>query len=233
MRIFNDKYGDIYFSHAGGVAEKEFVFLQGNALPTRFLKQPPPENFTIGELGFGTGLAFLLTADLFTKTAHVNAHLHFISVDENPFEKEAMQKLWQAELPDFPYAGLPHTWHNGWQSCTLGAITLHMFKGDISAAFALWPHPVNAWFLDGFAPAKNPAMWAPEVIANIAAYSTPQATFATYTAATSVQQKLENVGFDVHKVKGFGQKRKRLVGILKENPHSLVKESGERPRSVD
>ncbi|MBI1363637.1 MAG: tRNA (5-methylaminomethyl-2-thiouridine)(34)-methyltransferase MnmD [Proteobacteria bacterium] len=205
-------HGDVYFSRASGLDETRHVFLTGNSLPARWQNAPA---FTIAETGFGTGLNFLAAWQLWQQTASPEQRLNFISVEKFPLTPEDMAKalaLWpelgtwtRPLLEAYPalLAGMPMVHNN---------VTLRVDFTDTASALPSWTSPVDAWFLDGFAPAKNPDMWTNDLFTNMARLTPCGGTFATFTAAGVVRRGLQNAGFDVHKVRGFGHKRDMLTG---------------------
>lgn len=227
-------FGDVYFSREGGAAETDHVFLRGNDLPQRWEKQ---DSFTIGELGFGTGLNFLVAMETFLKT---NAHgrLHFFSVEKFPLTKAQLAQLHGADhelVKNYPDR-LP-----GWHRVHFGRATLTLGFGDAAELLSELQARADAWFLDGFAPAKNPDMWSENIFQEIARLSAHGASFATFTSAGAVKRGLEAQGFAVEKVKGFGSKRDMLVGRLKdrcvgfhpEPPRSVGGQRGHAPLSIN
>ncbi len=215
------KHGDIYFSTDGGIAETEYVFLQGNQLPQRWLKQP---QFSIAETGFGTGLNFLCSLAHWLKTAPNTATLNYISVEKHPLNKTDLQRAitsWPeltgvgAELLKH-YPPLVHGLHQ--RRLFNGRVSLTLLFGDASAMFADIDATVDAWYLDGFAPSKNPGIWTPELFKQIAHLSKPNASFATFTAAGIVRRGLKAAGFEVKTQPGFGRKRDMSVGQLINPP---------------
>jgi len=212
---YSREFGDIYFSRAGGAAETEHVFLRGNDLPMRWQGRP---HFTISELGFGTGLNFLVTYREFLRRCEPSQHLHFISVERYPLTPEMLAQAHAAWLPaeDAPLLKslldhyplrLP-----GWHQLKLPRCTLTLGFGDADTLLTTLDAQVDAWFLDGFSPAKNPGMWEESVLAQVARLSAADASFATFTAAGAVNRALQAHGFDVQKTAGFGHKRDMLIG---------------------
>ena len=216
-------FEDIYFSRDGGIAEATYVFIEGNGLVARWEKEP---SFTIAELGFGTGLNLLVALKQFRATTASGATLHYMGFEQFPFKREVLAELLalQPELADeaaellaaYPLR-LP-----GVHRIHLQQVVLTLFIGEVAAMMPEMTSAVDAWFLDGFAPAKNPAMWEDEVLAWVGQQSAPGATFATFTAAGSVKRRLQAAGFTVEKIPGFGHKREMLVG-RKEEVSSLPK----------
>jgi len=228
-------FGDIYFSRDNGVAESRHVFLDGNNLRDRWLQLPSSSNFVIAETGFGTGLNFLLAWQLWLETAPPDATLFFISTELHPLTHNDLQRAlshWDALSP-LSAEFLQHYPHllPGFHVLRLaqGRVTLLLLFGDAQETlpqlldsqhgdfFVQNPWHVDAWFLDGFAPAKNPQLWQNTLIEHIAALSTTGTTLATFTAAGQVRRDLAAAGFSVQKIRGYGSKREMLVATLTES----------------
>ncbi|TAJ77652.1 MAG: bifunctional tRNA (5-methylaminomethyl-2-thiouridine)(34)-methyltransferase MnmD/FAD-dependent 5-carboxymethylaminomethyl-2-thiouridine(34) oxidoreductase MnmC [Gallionellaceae bacterium] len=227
---YSARFGDVYFSRDSGLEETRHVFLRGNRLAERFASLRAGENFCIGETGFGTGLSFLCVWQLFEQSAPPGASLDFFSVEKFPLhddELRAALALWpefgaQAEVLLARWCRRVPGW-NRW-SFAGGRIRLTLALDDVAETLPQLPAgSVDAWFLDGFAPAKNPEMWGGEVPANIARASRDGATLATYTSAGWVRRGLGQAGFVVERVPGFGRKREMMTG-LKLTPSSLTGE---------
>ena len=221
---FSSRFSDVYFSNDSGLEEKRHVFLQGNRLGERFAFLSSGECFAIGETGFGTGLNFLCAWQLFDKVAPSNSSLDFFSVEKYPLnEKELAEVLalwpvlrqyadeilvrWRRRVPGW----------NRW-SFAGGKIRLTLVIGDVAEALTEICGGINAWFLDGFSPARNPEMWTQQVFESIVRISQSGASFATYTCAGWVRRGLEQAGFQVSKSSGFGRKREMLQGHLPGSP---------------
>jgi tRNA 5-methylaminomethyl-2-thiouridine biosynthesis bifunctional protein len=211
-------FSDVYFSRASGIEETHHVFLRGNRLAQRFAALPPGGRFVIGETGFGTGRNFLCAWRLFDETAPRDARLHYVSAELYPLSAAELVEalaLWP-ELADWrdellsQYGPLAP----GWQRFLFagGRVCLTLLVGDARQTLRALDARMDAWFLDGFAPEKNPQLWEPDVLREVAAHSMPGATFGTYTAAGAVRRALEQVGFRVEKVRGYGPKRHMLRG---------------------
>lgn len=210
----SNSYDDIYFSVDGGLEETSAVFLQGCGLPENWQKSGV---FTICELGFGSGLNFLATWALWNKTAPKDAHLHFLSVEAYPWTRDDLQKAlsyWPAlhELAEQLLAIWPGQ-VKGVHRLHLDNVTLTLFHTRVDTALDTMDACVDAWFLDGFSPSKNPDMWAEPVFTAMAKLSTPQARLATFTVAGHVRRGLSEAGFSVEKKPGFGRKRERLEAV--------------------
>lgn len=210
-------FSDAYFSRAGGAAESRAVFVDGNRLSERFAQLRPGELFTIGETGFGTGLNMLQAAALFGERAPRGARLALVSAEKHPLPGDALARSLSA-WPELaaPARALQAAYPPpvaGFHRIALGeAVELVLMLGDAAEMWRRQPAPVDAWFLDGFAPDRNPAMWRPALLELLAARSRPGATLATFTVAGAVRRRLEAAGFSVHRLPGHGRKRHRLVG---------------------
>lgn len=208
-------FEDIYFSVDDGLAETNHVFLDCNQLPERFATA---KTFTIAETGFGTGLNFLAAWQLFKLHAPATAKLHFVSVEKYPIAPDDLTKalaLWpelsmfsEQLIVQYPY----HAPGFHQLSFDDGRINLTLMFGDAVDCYCQLDAQVDAWFLDGFAPSKNPEMWRPELFQQIGRLSHSETTFATFTCAGVVKRGLRDVGFAVKKVPGFGRKREMLAG---------------------
>lgn len=213
----SDQFDDIYFNKDGGLDETHYVFLQGNNLQQRFAELTAP-HFTIAETGFGTGLNFLCARQLWLEHCQPNQTLHFISVEKFPLSRQHLTKALEhwPQLADgaaqlielYPPA------FNGFHRLVFdgGRVQLTLMLGDSDDCFPALDATVDAWFLDGFAPAKNPSMWSETLFKAISKRSRANTTFATFTAAGIVKRGLQGAGFNVKKIKGFGRKREMLIG---------------------
>lgn len=207
----SQSFDDIYFSVDGGLEEADAVFLKACGLPERWKDKAV---FVIGELGFGSGLNFLATWDLWKKTAKPDQHLHFISIEAYPWSAGGLQKA----LAHFPSlkdlsTELIAAWPGrvkGVHRMHFGNISLTLFHSDIHPALENMDARIDAWFLDGFSPAKNPDMWSDFVFGHMASHSNDGAMVGTFTAAGFVRRGLTKAGFTVTKQEGFGRKRERL-----------------------
>lgn len=196
------RFDDPYFSLDNGLEETRHVFLAGNDLPCRFC-----DGFHIAELGFGTGLN-LLTALLAFRDAGRTGKLRFTTFEAFPMAPADMIAA-QAAFPDLaPLAAeLRPYWQGGQTSFETRDLIFTLVPGDARDTLPAWQGQADAWFLDGFSPARNPELWGPDLMAEVARHTAPEGTAATYTAAGHVRRALENAGFTVSRVPGFGRKR--------------------------
>ena len=216
-------YGDVYFSAEDGLAEARAVFLQGCGLPQAWVGR---SRFTVGELGFGTGLNVLALIELWARTRPADGRLHIFTVEAHPISADDARRA----LAHWPELGaLAGRLIAQWPGRARGAhrveladlgVTLDVAVAEVAEALGGWTGRADAWFLDGFAPARNPAMWRDEVLALVAARSAPGAAAATFTVAGQVRRGLAAAGFSVAKAPGFGRKRERLTARLPGVPPS-------------
>ena len=206
------EFGDIYFSTDGGLDETRTVFLSGCGLPERWTDTSV---FTIAELGFGSGLNFLATWQKWAETAQPKQRLHFVSIEKFPFDREQLQRALSSwpELNGLS-AQLLAKWPGrvkGIHRLNFGAVTLTLIHADVIEALdQLDGLKADAWFLDGFSPSGNPAMWSSEVMQRLASCCAAGARLATFSVAGAVRAALKDAGFTVRKMPGFGRKRHRL-----------------------
>ena len=219
------RFGDVYFSAGNGVEETRYVFLQQNELPQRWMQS---DRFVIAETGFGTGLNFLVTMSTWLCSAPANACLHFISIERHPVSPDDIARLasrWpelepcvnellQAYPPPVPGMHLLELGR--------GRVRLLLIFSEVEHALEQLSHKVDAWFLDGFAPSRNPEMWSERVFELIGRNTRVGGSFATYTASGDVRRGLSKAGFVVQKAEGFGDKRDMLRGFIFEQRCYLV-----------
>lgn len=237
-------FDDVYFSADDGFAESRYVFIAHNKLWQRwqaFAEQPNSTSpfFVIAETGFGTGLNFLLTCLLFQqfKTEYPDSRLqlHYISFEKHPIPLEHLSTILagfvarEPELARFTTQLCQHypSFIPGCHRLTIDTIQLDLHFGDIIDCIEVIPSSskglVDAWYLDGFAPSKNAAMWSESVLLKMGALAKQHATFSTFTAAGFVKRALQAAGFTINKVKGFGRKRDMLTGVWTGDPPEETK----------
>ncbi len=217
----SQRFDDPYFSRAGGLAEARAVFLDGCALPAAWADR---SDFVVGELGFGTGLNVAALLELWRRTRPVAGRLHIFSIDAHPLAaSDAARAL--AAFPEIaePAAALVAHWPRrarGFHRVDLPgfAAVLDLAFLDVEPALAGWSGAADAWFLDGFAPTRNPDMWSEPVLAAVARRSAPGARLATYSVSGLVRRGLAAAGFAADKRPGFGGKRERLEARLQTQP---------------
>lgn len=212
-------YGDVYFSAGEGLAEARAVFLAGCGLPAAWAGRG---RFTVGELGWGTGLNMVALLDLWRAAGPTGGHLSMFSVEAHPMSAAEARRA----LAPWPEVGdIAGRLIARWPGRARGfhrvdfpefRATLDVAILEAGPALAGWNGVADAWFLDGFAPARNGAMWRAEVLDLVARRSAPGARAATFTVASQVRRDLAAAGFSVERRPGFGAKRHRLEARLSE-----------------
>ena len=210
-------YGDAYFGADDGLSESRAVFLEGCDLPAAWAGR---RNFTVGELGFGTGLNILALLDLWRREGPPGGRLHLFSVEAHLMPREDAERALAAWPELEPLAAtLLARWpekRRGFHRIDLpgSGACLDLALMEVGDALAQWEGRADAWFLDGFAPALNPDMWRDEVLRAVAARSAPGARAATFTVAGQVRRGLGAAGFEVRRAPGHGRKRERLEAVF-------------------
>ncbi len=202
-------FDDPYYNQDDGLAESRFVFLRGTSLPDRLpcIKQP-----LVAELGFGTGLNFLATWQLAQQLDMQS--VHYISIEKYPLAPADMQRA-LAAFPDIQQlaTALLAVYTPAGGCFQLDGITLNLQTGAAADVLAKMDFQAHAWFLDGFAPAKNPDMWSPELMQHVARLAAPGCVAATFTAARTVRDALQDAGFEVERLAGYGRKRHMVRAV--------------------
>lgn len=196
------RFDDPYFSLENGLAETAHVFLAGNDLPARFRA-----GFHVAELGFGAGLNLLATLQAW-RCANIQGVLHYTSFEAFPMQPDDMIRA-QSAFPELTEIAreLAPCWRAGRGVFSLPDLRFELVAGDARQTATRWGGMADAWFLDGFSPAKNPEMWGDALLAAIGAHTAPGGTAATYTAAGFVRRGLTAAGFQVDRTPGYGRKR--------------------------
>ncbi|MEE4134047.1 tRNA 5-methylaminomethyl-2-thiouridine biosynthesis bifunctional protein MnmC [Pseudomonas viridiflava] len=228
-------FSDVYFSTESGLEETRHVFLVQNDLRRRFTELPEDGRLIIGETGFGTGLNFLCAWQLFEECARPGTRLQFVSVEKYPLSRDDLQRalaLWP-ELAAFadPLLDQYVAVHEGFQRMVFdqGRITLTLLIGDALDMLPQLDGQIDAWFLDGFAPAKNPEMWTPELFAELARLSTTATTIGTFTSTGWVRRALNAAGFKMKRVPGIGHKWEVLRGTFIAWPEEAIPVPAAKP----
>jgi len=235
---YSEQFNDIYFDSESGYQQSENIFILGNNISDR-IKQSS-ELFVIGETGFGTGLNFLLTLQAYHKLQQeaVNnkcAQLNFISIEKYPLSKAQLEKSLQA-VPQLSYfSNLLLAEYPNVECCNenIKDFSISFFDNQVNLKVIINDATeglaninaqkkglVDAWYLDGFSPAKNPEMWSDKLFEQIGRLSKPQASIATFTVAGFVKRHMQNVGFRTQKKAYIGNKHEMLIGTFQQNPKS-------------
>lgn len=214
--IKSTNFDDVYYNIDNGLEEKKYVFIQGNNLPDRFNKKSI--DFSILELGFGTGLSFLLTAIEFS-AKNRDYQLNFISTELYPLTYDEITKalsVWnnlysldvtKQFLQQYKQADLTKD-----INIKIGNINLTILIGDATVTLKNLDEKIDCFYLDGFAPSKNPVMWGKDVFSCVKNLAKKEATCSTYACSRIVKDILVFAGFEYKKQKGFGKKREMIVG---------------------
>jgi tRNA 5-methylaminomethyl-2-thiouridine biosynthesis bifunctional protein len=227
---FSTEFDDFYFSSDYGPQETDYIYLQRNDLQRRW--SSPAENkdtaFIIAETGFGTGLNFICAWHLWNALNINQRQLHYVAVEKHPVSKADLARAlsrWpqlagytEALLAVYPpLSPGTHTVFPQVQTAQ-STVKLTLIFNDASEALSTLHTHVDAWFLDGFTPSRNPDMWSEALFKEVARLSRPGSTFATFTSAGIVRRSLQSVGFKVEKQPGLGLKREMCFGTFVEQP---------------
>lgn len=237
---YSKEFDDIYFSSDDGVAESTYVFIEGNQLENDWLSGRQ-SSFYIGELGFGSGLNFLITAQLWQRLVSQNdtlghKHLHYISIEKRPLAHTDFARACDC-WPKFKQ--IAQQLIKNYPSTTYGRHQINFSEFNLTLTLLYMPveealsdlsteskHQQNKlkidhWFLDGFAPAKNQSMWEKDLFSQIAYLSKPGTRLASFSVAAGVKNPLKQVGFEIAKRPGFGRKREMLTAKFTTNTHQF------------
>ncbi len=220
-RLVSSVYGDVYHSPSGALGQAEHVFLRGNGLPERWRGR---SSFTVCETGFGLGLNFLALWKAWRDDPQRPAALHVVSMEGHPFTRDDVSTLLSRYAPE-PLAALTTRLSAQWPALLPGlhrlefengAVTLTLGFGDAQVLASRLSARVDAFFLDGFAPERNPQMWAQPLLRSLAALAAPGATVATWACTGEVRRDLAEAGFDVRRAPGYGGKWHMTMGQVRE-----------------
>ena len=209
-----DDFDDLYFDALDGLAESQYVFIKGTQL---LGKLRTSSHLAIAETGFGTGLNFLAVLDLLSGFPH--HQIDYISYESRPLSPKIMAASHAAfpSLASYSAAlldNLPPRWPGlHLRHFNNGQVRLHLYYGAAEASLAESAFQADIWFLDGFAPAKNPQIWSPTVLNHIGRLTRAGGHLASFTAAGAVRGGLSAAGFRIQKQPGFGRKRDMITGV--------------------
>lgn len=199
------RFDDPYFSLEDGLAEATHVFLDGNDLPASLCS-----GFHVAELGVGTGLNLLALARLAEATG---VDIRYTGFEAFPLDRASLALALAAFRSLETLANeLAAAWQHASFSATIGRVHATVIIGDARETLPAWTGDAQAWFLDGFAPAKNPELWNDDLLRDVGRHTAPGGTFATYTAAGHVRRALTAAGFSVVRRPGYGRKRHMTKG---------------------
>jgi tRNA 5-methylaminomethyl-2-thiouridine biosynthesis bifunctional protein len=218
------EFDDDYYSPEDGLAESTYVFIEGGDVINRMQALKAGETLTIGELGLGTALTLALILQAWSEHGSAGARCHVITIEKHPLSRSQLREAsarWTSLSQEF--ATIRQRWPSPIPGChrraeLIDGLTVDFWWEDVSDALgdldsygSQW---VDVWFLDGFTPTRNEAMWTEDVLRGVANLSCDEAHVATFTASSDVRRSLERVGFKVSKRPGFGRKRECLHGVL-------------------
>ncbi|WP_415154835.1 tRNA (5-methylaminomethyl-2-thiouridine)(34)-methyltransferase MnmD [Maritalea sp.] len=212
---FSRAFDDHFYSRADGRLECDHVFLKGNAVQNRW---QTGADFAIGELGFGTGLNLLETWRQWIELRQPGQRLMFTSFELYPMDANEISRA----IARWPMLhGLCEQLLSLWPQALLGNVialdaqtSFQLLVGDVREQLPRWANRADAWFLDGFAPSKNPQMWEQDLMQVLAGKTRQEGTFATYTVAGWVRRNLAAAGFEVKKCPGHAGKNQMTRGVL-------------------
>ncbi len=223
---FSLEYDDLYHPRCGAFVQARRVFVAGNGLPKRWQGR---DRFVVLETGFGLGTNFLATWDAWRQDPLACRQLHFISIERHPLTRADLQQVHRHS----PLLALAEALTAAWPPLTPnlhrlsfdgGRVQLLVALGDVAAWLPELTATVDAFMLDGFAPARNPAMWQPRLFKALARLAAPGATAATWTAAQAVRAGLTTAGFDVRLAAGTGGERD--ISLARFQPPFLPRRAG-------
>jgi tRNA 5-methylaminomethyl-2-thiouridine biosynthesis bifunctional protein len=216
---YSPEYGDIYHSADGPLDQARHVFLAGNGLPQRWQGRA---RFTVCETGFGLGLNFLALWRAWREDPRRPARLHAVSFEAHPLRREDLAAILERLAPDSIARELGRTLAAQWPPLVPGVHRVEFDDGCVTLTLAFGDAPrmvprldfvADAFFLDGFAPDRNPEMWTPELMRALAAHAAAGATAATWCSAGTVRRALQDAGFSVEKRPGFAGKTHMTVAV--------------------
>ena len=223
--VHSKEYDDIFFQK-DGVDESEYVFFDQNNIQEKFNKLKPNSSFTIGEIGFGLGLNFLIAIKKWRKLNNIknNTELNYVAFDKFVINDEILKNLSLAYPEIKSEAEIlirdMQPLKSGINFINIFELNLKLifFVGEISdqlsLAKTLLNTKIDSWFFDGFDPKKNPEMWSKKIFIDTLHLSSNEASFSTYTSSGIVKKSLSELGIQYYKIKGFGKKRHMLTGIF-------------------
>lgn len=233
-KLYSPTYGDVYHSPSGALGQSEHVFLRGNDLPQRWQGRP---TFTVCETGFGLGLNFLALWQAWRNDPNRSARLHVVAIEGHPFSRADVTQLLTRYAPE-SVQGLADQLAAQWPDLLPGLHRLEFEEGAVTLTLgfgtAQWLAPrlvarVDAYFLDGFAPAANPEMWSTTLLRDLARLAAPGATMATWACTGELRQALQLAGFQVRRAPGYGGKWHMTVGHMGETePRTVAATAVER-----
>ncbi len=221
-------YSETYFSSRDPLAERSTVFLQGNGLPLRWHGK---KRFCIGELGFGSGLSFLLTCKLWRESAPPSSTLDYFSFEAAPLAPDSIRQV-HSRWPEHTdwietllrFYPLPLTGHH--RLTMFPGIVLNLVIGDARESLPQTRLTADCWFLDGFSPVKNPELWEYPLLSALTERTDRGGSLATYSVARQVRDNLSRLGWHISKNAGHPSKAEFLTGS--RSPEAKTSPPGKR-----
>ena len=242
---YSKEFDDIYFDSKTGYKQSKTVFIETNNILDRLEKNVDLFTIAETGFGTGLNFLLTLEAykqSLSVKTEHIYTEnnsatqtdkikkLHFISVEKYPLSKESLAKSFQLfpNLTEF-YQPLLEQYPEGFENSKNssfefiffdGNVKLTLYIGDATQTYTTLKSPkeglVDAWYLDGFSPRKNPDMWSVDLFEQIARLAKEQSTLSTFTIAGFVRRQLIDVGFRLQKRETSGLKKEILSAVYQQ-----------------
>ena len=207
--LFNEEVGEHYHSRHGALQESRHVFL--NTGMRYFLERSGQKNVKILEVGFGTGLNFLLSADF---CSAINIQLDYTGIEAHPLQTEIIENtgynqyissdLWDSFLGQYENAQLNTLLINN--HCTLKIEHLKLLDFNADELF-------EVIYFDAFAAVHQPEMWNQESLSHICKFLNPGGVFVTYAITGDLKRTMKGLGFAIEKVPGAPGKREMLRAV--------------------
>ena len=218
LGIYSKSYNDIYFDKLNGPKETEHVYLNTNNLTKRFKNK---QKFVIAEIGFGTGLNFLLTWKLWKENRKTNGSLTYISFENAPLSKKDIERVYKKfknldGYSRFLLKNIPERCKSTHRIfIKADNINLILIYDDITSLIN-FNFKADTWFLDGFSPKKNPLVWTDKLFKQLYNFTNLDGSLSTFSVAGNIRRGLLNAGFKVSKVSGYGNKKEISYAIKKD-----------------
>lgn len=219
LGIYSKFYNDIYFDKLNGIKESEHVYLNTNKLAEKFKKK---QKFVIAELGFGVGLNFLLTWQLWKENKKTNASLTYISFENAPLSKKEISRVYKKiknldQYSNILLKNIPERYQSTHRiHFKSDNVNLILIYEDINSLLN-FNFRADTWFLDGFSPKKNKLAWTDKLFRQIYNFTNLDGSLSTFSVAGHIRRGLLKAGFKVSKVSGHGNK-KEISYAIKKNP---------------
>ena len=218
LGIYSKSYNDIYFDKLNGPKETEHVYLNTNNLTKKFKNK---QKFVIAEIGFGTGLNFLLTWKLWKENRKTNGSLTYISFENAPLSKKDIERVYKKfkkldGYSSFLLKNIPARCKSTHRIfIKADNINLILIYDDITSLIN-FNFKADTWFLDGFSPKKNPLVWTDKLFKQLYNFTNLDGSLSTFSVAGHIRRGLLKAGFKVSKVSGYGNKKEISYAIKKD-----------------